>query len=60
MFILDTIKKTAGINGSLIHLIVILNIILLSILLKVLNLLDLVLIRFPYCPRESFFAKSSA
>ena len=56
MFIKDMIKSAAGINSILIQLTILLNIILLSILYKILHLLTLVLIRQPNCPGAYSFA----
>jgi len=56
MFIKETIKNATAITRNLIHLIVLINIILLSILHKVILLQALALIRHPICPGVFAFA----
>ena len=56
MFNKDMTKNATGINSLLIQLTVLINIILLSKLNKLLQLLSLVLIRQPNCPGVYSFA----
>lgn len=58
MFIKDTFKKSTMVVSILINLIVLMNIILLSILHKVLRLGNLILIGLPSCPQEQFFTST--
>lgn len=52
----NTLKNAALIVSILWSLIILMNIILLSILHKVLSLRNLTLTGFPSCPQERFFA----